>query len=97
VNNTTETRKPMIPAVGPVTPDNHPRLSDLDNPDALHPAPIGVFCDDCDTEHVADYLVPADSTSAQRFEVARKHLRTLGWSCIPASDLCPDCAKANDR
>lgn len=87
----------MIPTVGLVVPNNHPRLSDLDNPDALYPVQIGVFCDDCNTEVLADYLVSDGMTSADRFEVARKHLRTLGWSCIPASDLCPDCAKATDR
>jgi hypothetical protein len=70
-----------------------PRLADLNDDTSPYPAQIGIFCDDCHTEHLADYLVAADSTREQRFEVAREHLRGLGWSCTEAGDLCPDCAK----
>lgn len=58
----------------------------------MYPSQIGVFCDKCGTVHEADYLVPETSTQPERFEVARAHLRTQGWSCTPGGDLCPACA-----
>jgi hypothetical protein len=74
-----------------VDADHMPRLADLNDDTSPYPAQIGIFCDDCHTEHLADYLVAADSTREQRFEVAREHLRGQGWSCTEAGDLCPNC------
>lgn len=85
----TDTRHP-----GLITPGNAPRLADLNDDDSLMPASVGIFCDDCGTEHVADYLVPPNSTGPERFEIAREHLRDIGWSCTEGQDLCPDCGKA---
>lgn len=70
-------------------------LADLDNDDSPYPCRIGVFCDRCGTEVLADYVVQPDMTKAERFEVARTHLReNAGWSCTPGVDLCPGCAPA---
>lgn len=85
----TDTRTP-----GLITPGNAPRLADLDNPAAFMPSRIGIFCDDCGTEHVADYLVRPDSTGPERFEIAREHLRGIGWECGLGGDSCPQCTKA---
>lgn len=85
----TDTRHP-----GLITPDNAPRLADL-NDDALpYPSQITIFCDRCGIENTADYLVPADATKDERFEIAREHMRSnLGWTCDEAGDRCPACVK----
>lgn len=72
--------------------DLTPRLADLNDDTAPYPAQVTIFCDDCGTEHTADYLVAAGSHREQRFEIARTHLRTVGWSCDEDGDLCPACA-----
>lgn len=77
---------------GLITPDNAPRLADLDDDSTPYPAQLTITCDFCPGEHTADYLVPAESTSTERFEIARKHLRTIGWSCDESGDFCPGCA-----
>lgn len=60
-----------------------------------YPAQIGVFCDDCGTAVEHDYLVSDEMDQAQRFEVARTHLReTEGWQCDEAGDHCPACKSA---
>jgi hypothetical protein len=82
------------PTYGPITPANAPRLADLNDDTAPYPSQITVFCDECGDEITADYLVPADSTSTDRLEIARDHLRNHGWSCNKAGDYCPDCVKA---
>lgn len=83
------------PTYGLITPANAPRLADLNDDGTPYPCQITVFCDECGGEITADYLVPADSTSADRLEVARDHMRThLGWTCDSNGDYCPDCAKA---
>lgn len=82
------------PHVGPVTPTNMPRLADLNDDASLYPAQVGIFCDRCGIEHLGDYLVAADSTREQRFDVARGHMRTLGWSCTEAGDFCTVCTEA---
>lgn len=75
-----------------------PRLADLSDDTSPYPSRIGIFCDGCGAEVLADYLVAFDATREQRYEVAREHLRGLGWSCTEAGDLCPDCqGPANDR
>jgi hypothetical protein len=61
-------------------------------PDAPYPCQIGVFCDNCGTVHEGDYVVTDRMAKPERFEAARAHLRTLGWSCTPDADLCPPCA-----
>ena len=83
------------PTYGLITPANMPRLANLDNPDSPYPAQVGLFCDTrgCPTEHVADYLVPADSTAPERHDIAREHLRSIGWSCDEVGDYCPECAR----
>ncbi len=81
------------PSAGHVVDADHmPRLTDLNDDTSPYPALIGIYCDNCGAEHCADYLVPADSTYEQRFETARTHLRTRGWSCADGADHCPDCA-----
>ena len=70
-----------------------PRLADLNDDTSPYPSRIGIFCDDCGAEVLADYLVAFDSTREQRYEVAREHLRGLGWSCTKAGDLCPKCQR----
>ncbi|ACU71925.1 hypothetical protein Caci_3016 [Catenulispora acidiphila DSM 44928] len=85
----TDTRTP-----GLITPDNAPRLADLDDDSTPYPTQLCIFCDECGTENTADYLVAAESTKSEQFEVARTHLRTVGWFCTPAGDYCPDCVKA---
>lgn len=84
----TDTRHP-----GLITPDNAPRLADLDDDTTPYPAQLTITCDGCPTLSTEDYLVPADSTSSERFEIAREHLRgTLGWSCTDNGDYCPGCS-----
>lgn len=83
----TDTRHP-----GLITPGNAPRLADLDDDTSPYPKQLTITCDGCPVEDTADYLVPADSTKAERFEIARDHLRTVGWSCTDAGDWCPGCA-----
>lgn len=62
----------------------------------LMPVQVGVFCDGCGTTEEHDYLVREDSTQADRFEVARSHLRDkAGWQCDARGDYCPKC-KANE-
>lgn len=57
-----------------------------------YPAAIGVFCDDCGTEQVNQFVVSDQVTRAQRFEIARRFLReNAGWSCTEAGDFCPAC------
>lgn len=82
----TDTRQP-----GLITPSNAPRLADLDDDTAPYPKQITITCDGCPTLSTEDYLVPADSTSDERFEIARDHLRALGWSCTGNGDYCPGC------
>jgi len=77
---------------GLITPGNAPRLADLNDGSAPYPSQITVFCDNCGVENTGDYLVPADSTSHGRFEIARGHLRSTGWHCSGAGDYCTDCA-----
>lgn len=84
----TDTRHP-----GLITPGNTPRLADLNDDSTPYPSQITVFCDECGVEVTADYLVPADSTSADRLKIARDHLRKHGWSCNENGDYCLDCAK----
>jgi len=85
------------PTYGPITPANMPRLADLNDDTAPYPCQITVFCDECGDEVTADYLVPAGSTSADRLEIARKHLRRHGWSCSGAGDYCPNCGLMRTR
>lgn len=62
------------------------------DPDSgLMPVQVGVFCDGCGTTEEHDYLVREDSTKADRFEVARRHLRKQGWQCDGQGDFCPSC------
>ena len=68
--------------------------SDDTGPDAPYPASIGVFCDDCGTKALGDYLVSDQMDRTARFETARSHLRTAGWQCTPGNDLCPTCRAA---
>lgn len=79
----------------PHTPDELMAAASF-GPEAEHvmPAPIGVFCDVCGTTCLHDYVVRVDTTRAERFELARTHLRKHGWSCTPERDLCPDCKPA---
>lgn len=76
---------------GLITPANAPRLADLDDDTAPYPCEITVFCDECGVEVTADYLVPAESTSADRLKIARAHLRGQGWKCDLGGDWCPGC------
>ncbi|GAA3958488.1 hypothetical protein GCM10023085_46120 [Actinomadura viridis] len=55
------------------------------------PVQVAVYCDDCGRTDARDYLVVETSTKAERFEVARKHLRNEGWQCDAHGDYCPDC------
>lgn len=94
-DTTTETTMTDTRHAGLITPGNAPHLADLNDDNSPYPALLAIFCDDCAFEHSADYLVPADSTKAERFEIARDHLRSnLGWICDGSGDYCPDCVKA---
>lgn len=85
----TDTRHP-----GLITPDNAPCLSDLNDDTSPYPTQITIFCDNCGVENTADYLVTADSTSAERLDIARDHMRTqLGWTCDENGDHCPACVR----
>lgn len=88
----TDTRHP-----GLITPDNAPRLADLNDDSTPYPSQITIFCDNCGVEHTADYLVPAGATKAGRLGIARAHLRTLGWICNLIGDYCPQCVAAPTR
>lgn len=84
----TDTRQP-----GLITPANAPRLADLNDDTSPYPAQITITCDGCPAVCTEDYLVPADSTKTERFEIARDHLRTrLGWICDEDGDYCPGCS-----
>lgn len=86
----TDTRHP-----GLITPDNAPRLADLNDDASPYPSQITITCDGCPVRLTADYLVPAESTSAERFEIARDHLRNnRGWVCDESGDFCNICAAA---
>lgn len=94
-NTTTETTMTDTRRLGLITPDNAPRLADLNDDTSPYPSQITITCDGCPAVNTNDYLVPADSTKVERFEIAREHLRTnLGWSCDGHGDYCPDCVKA---
>ncbi len=82
---------------GLITPGNAPRLADLDDDTTPYPAQITITCDGCPVIDTADYLVAAESTSAERFEIARQYLRGAGWVCDENGDSCPDCVKAQAR
>lgn len=57
-----------------------------------YPSQIGVFCDNCGTHDLRDYLVREDQDQPVRFEVARRHLReNEGWTCGESGDFCPAC------
>ena len=86
----TDTRQP-----GLITPDNAPRLADLNDDTSPYPSQITITCDGCPGWVTADYLVPADSTKTERFEIARDHLRNhLDWTCDENGDYCLNCTKA---
>ncbi len=70
--------------------------SDDTGPDALYPAAIGVYCDECGAEVRRDFLVSDRMDRAARFETARSHLRTAGWQCTPGTDLCATCRTAEE-
>jgi hypothetical protein len=59
----------------------------------LYPSQIGVFCDRCGTEVLADYMVSSEQTKSERLEVAREHLRGRGWRCDEDGDICPACSR----
>lgn len=80
---------------GLITPGNAPRLADLDDDTSPYPREITITCDGCPGWCKADYLVPADSTRDEQFEIARDHMRTrLGWVCDETGDWCPYCSAA---
>lgn len=82
---------------GLITPDNAPRLSDLNDDSSPYPSQITIFCDNCGDENTADYLVPVESDSEERYEIARTHLRKHGWHCSGAGDYCPNCGLMRTR
>lgn len=66
--------------------------------DQRYPAQIVIFCDHCGREAVHDYLVSDSMSQAERFEVARAHLRcNEGWSCTADGDFCPTCGQPRRR
>lgn len=83
----------------PVPPPHHPDeviAAAFLGPDdsGVYPAVLGVHCDGCGAVVEHEHIVREDSTRADRFELARAHLRKHGWSCTPDHDLCPDCTPA---
>lgn len=57
-----------------------------------YPSQIGIYCDDCSTTALGDYIVHTGMTQNERYDVARRHLTSNeGWDCGAAGDLCPDC------
>lgn len=84
----TDSRQP-----GLITPANAPRLADLNDDTSPYPAQITITCDGCPRWCTDDYLVAAESTKAERVEIARTHLRNHRWSCDENGDYCPECAR----
>ena len=91
---------PIVPGYAPVRavriphPDEGQPLTDemLAAANAGHIAQVVIFCDDCGTEHRADYT-GADKHA--RFVAARQHLAdTAGWDTNGTLDLCPACKVA---
>lgn len=56
-----------------------------------YPTLLGVFCDTCDIEFRGDFIVTDTMTKAERLNVVRAHVRSLGWQCDAAGDFCPEC------
>lgn len=81
------------PTPQPLTPEIVSAiLRDPDSP--LYPSRICVYCDDCGTQFTGEYMVSEEQTSAERLEVARSHMRTLGWQCNEFGDYCTEHKKA---
>ncbi|MFJ8603420.1 hypothetical protein ACIREM_32880 [Streptomyces shenzhenensis] len=81
------------PTPQPLTPEVVSAiLRDPDSP--LYPSRICVFCDECGTEFVGEFMVSEEQTSTERLEVARAHMRTQGWQCDRAGDYCPEHKRA---
>jgi hypothetical protein len=71
--------------------DTARRINAAIRSESHYPTQVGVFCDRCGDTVEADYLVGVDDDQAARFEIARGHLRTVGWRCDAKGDLCPAC------
>lgn len=77
-----------------MTPAEERRAAALPVPEGTeaYPCQIGVFCDDCGTTVVHDYIVDTGMTRDERLDGARRHLTANeNWDCGPAGDLCPNC------
>lgn len=70
----------------------------LTDPDSdLYPAAISVYCDRCGATATNQFLVSDQDSSAERFEIARDHLRGKGWSCTADGDFCCNCLAIKQR
>jgi hypothetical protein len=63
-------------------------VRDPDSP--YYPTQIGIFCDTCHTVASNEFMVSDDMDRPERAEVARAHMRTLGWRCDESGDFCPE-------
>jgi hypothetical protein len=58
-----------------------------------YPKQIAVFCDECGTDEVHDYMVSEDDDQETRLGYARKYLaEEKGWLIQDNLDLCPECS-----
>lgn len=75
----------------PIHPDiaTARRVNDAIRSDDFYPCQVGIFCDRCGDTVEADYVVGANDAQPERFEIARAHLRSVGWSCDGRGDFCP--------
>ncbi|MBP2583004.1 hypothetical protein J3A78_003482 [Streptomyces sp. PvR006] len=64
--------------------------ADVPPGEEAYPCQIGIYCDDCGTTALGDYVVHTGMTQLERYGVARRHLTdNAGWDCGVAGDLCP--------
>lgn len=54
------------------------------------PRRFTVLCDGCPAAQHGEYLI-AEGEAPARHQVARDHVRLLGWTCNESGDYCPRC------
>ncbi|MGC5343672.1 hypothetical protein [Streptomyces sp. DT171] len=81
---------PPVPQLADV--EEQRRAAETD-PGERYPTLLSVYCDSdtCDIEWRGEFLVSDTMTKADRLDVVRRCVRSLGWQCDPAGDFCPDC------
>ncbi|MGW8988696.1 hypothetical protein ACWGRF_01975 [Streptomyces zhihengii] len=59
-----------------------------------YPTRLGIFCDTCRVELQGEFIVTDAMGKAQRLNVIRNHVASLGWRCDASGDYCPECKPA---